>query len=229
MSNSKAFIIVACSLILMSSSIPGKTAPTESSITSAGVSFLTIVDSPRGNGMGGCVVNLVDEQSALYNPGALGLFHLDRTLAISVPYKNKWLPDLADDMYIRTQGLSGGLSYDLLQPDNSSVLNLSLGLAYFQVGEWEKAQAELFGTEELDKSASKHPGEYTKITSWRHTKETNDRFEQCTLEGKEYSVYSMKVTVDTILSVALSARTPVGIVRYNLRRTGDTLADVWHE
>ena len=59
--------------------------------------------------------------------------------------------------------------------------------------------------------------------------ETNDRFEQCTLEGKEYSVYSMKVTVDTILSVALSARTPVGIVRYNLRRTGDTLADVWHE
>jgi len=59
--------------------------------------------------------------------------------------------------------------------------------------------------------------------------ETDNRFERCTLEGNEYSVYSMNVTVDTILSVALSARTPVGMVRYNLRRAGDALADIWHE
>lgn len=57
--------------------------------------------------------------------------------------------------------------------------------------------------------------------------ETDNRFEQCTLEGNEYNVYSMNVTSDTILSVALSARTPVGIVRYNLRRTVDELAKVW--
>lgn len=57
--------------------------------------------------------------------------------------------------------------------------------------------------------------------------ETDNRFEQCTLEGNEYNVYSMNVTSDTILSVALSARTPVGIVRYNLRRTADELAKVW--
>jgi CheY-like chemotaxis protein len=57
--------------------------------------------------------------------------------------------------------------------------------------------------------------------------ETDNRFEQCTFEGDEYSVYSMNVTPDTILSVALSARTPVGIVRYNLRQAAEALADVW--
>jgi len=59
--------------------------------------------------------------------------------------------------------------------------------------------------------------------------ETDDRFEQCTLEGDEYSVYSMSVTPTTMLSVSLSARTPAGIVRYNLRRLADALADVWRE
>lgn len=59
--------------------------------------------------------------------------------------------------------------------------------------------------------------------------ETDNRFEQCAFEGSEYSVYSMNVTLNTILSVALSARTPVGIVRYNLRRTADALADIWYE
>jgi CheY-like chemotaxis protein/predicted regulator of Ras-like GTPase activity (Roadblock/LC7/MglB family) len=59
--------------------------------------------------------------------------------------------------------------------------------------------------------------------------ETDGRFEQCTFEGDEYSVYFMNVTVETILSVALSARTPVGIVRYNLRRTVDALTDIWQE
>jgi CheY-like chemotaxis protein len=59
--------------------------------------------------------------------------------------------------------------------------------------------------------------------------ETDDRFEQCTFEGDEYSVYSVNVTSNTILSVALSARAPVGIIRYNLRRLADALADIWYE
>lgn len=59
--------------------------------------------------------------------------------------------------------------------------------------------------------------------------ETDNHFEQCTFEGDEYSVYSMNVTPDTILSAALSARTPVGIVRYNLRRAANALAKVWPE
>ena len=57
--------------------------------------------------------------------------------------------------------------------------------------------------------------------------ETDDHFEQCTFEGDEYSVYSTNVTPETILSVALSARTPVGIVRYNLRRAAQALAAAW--
>ena len=59
--------------------------------------------------------------------------------------------------------------------------------------------------------------------------ETDDRFGQCTFEGDEYSVYSVCVTSNTILSVALSARAPAGIIRYNLRRLADALADVWYE
>jgi len=57
--------------------------------------------------------------------------------------------------------------------------------------------------------------------------EPDNCFEQCTLEGDEYNVYSLTVAPDAVLSVALSARTPVGIVRYNLRRTADALADIW--
>lgn len=57
--------------------------------------------------------------------------------------------------------------------------------------------------------------------------ETDNHFEQCTFEGDEYSVYSMDVTPNTFLSVALSARTPVGIVRYNLRQVANALANVW--
>ena len=59
--------------------------------------------------------------------------------------------------------------------------------------------------------------------------ETDDRFGQCTFEGHEYSVYSVCVTSNTILSVTLSARAPVGIIRYNLRRLADALADIWYE
>lgn len=59
--------------------------------------------------------------------------------------------------------------------------------------------------------------------------EPGDCFEQCTLEGSEYNVYSLNVAPGAVLSVALSARTPVGIVRYNLRQTADALAEVWRE
>ena len=59
--------------------------------------------------------------------------------------------------------------------------------------------------------------------------ESNDYFEQCTFEGNECSVYSMNVTPDTILAVALSARTPAGMVRYNLRRATDALAETWSD
>jgi len=57
--------------------------------------------------------------------------------------------------------------------------------------------------------------------------EPAERFEQCTYEGSEYSVYSTDVTPQAMLSVAISARAPVGMVRYNLRRAAQALSDVW--
>lgn len=59
--------------------------------------------------------------------------------------------------------------------------------------------------------------------------ETDHRFEQCTFEGDEFSVYSTIITPDSILSVAISARTPVGIVRYNLRQAAEALTEIWQE
>jgi CheY-like chemotaxis protein len=59
--------------------------------------------------------------------------------------------------------------------------------------------------------------------------ETDNRFEQCTFEGDEFSVYSTNITPDAILSVAISARTPVGIVRYNLRRASEALMEIWQQ
>jgi len=104
----------------------------KTAVSKAGVLFLRLVNSPRANAMGECVVNLVDEQTLLYNPATLGLFHLDKTFSLSFPNKTKWLPMLGLDLSFKAWGLSGGGSYKLLHPNEKSRFNLSLGLSYFQ-------------------------------------------------------------------------------------------------
>jgi hypothetical protein len=81
--------------------------------------------------MGGCSINLVDEQSALYNPGALGLFHMNKVFAYSAPYRAKWLPELDSETYTGTYGASAGVSYNKAMKSDSKY-NFSLGLAYFK-------------------------------------------------------------------------------------------------
>lgn len=76
----------------------------------AGALFLLITNSARVNGMGGCALNVVDEQSPLYNPGALGLFHLDKLFSVSFPNTTDWLPQLDSDMKLKTFTISGGAS-----------------------------------------------------------------------------------------------------------------------
>ncbi|MEA2030385.1 MAG: hypothetical protein U9N55_02155, partial [candidate division Zixibacteria bacterium] len=102
----------------------------QSKIGSSTLTYLKIVNSPRANGMGGCTVNLVDEHSPLYNPGAMGLFHLDKVVAISTPLtKTKWI---MDDIHLSTYGLSLGGSLDLLKYDPDRDYNASAALAIYR-------------------------------------------------------------------------------------------------
>jgi len=102
----------------------------ESDISNAAVLFLLVTNSPRANAMGGCIVNLVDEQAALHNPGALGLFHLNKTIGVSFPNNTKWLPELADDLRLKTWGISVGVSERQVRPSHKRRLNWSIALAY---------------------------------------------------------------------------------------------------
>jgi hypothetical protein len=92
------------------------------------MSFLKIVTSPRSAGMGQCAINLVDEESATYNPGALGLFHLSKRAGFFLPVKSNYIPDLADGISPRQFGVSIGEAFDInaASPDNRDVFGAAL-------------------------------------------------------------------------------------------------------
>ncbi|MFH2047990.1 MAG: hypothetical protein ABIJ12_00970, partial [bacterium] len=75
--NSKLItVIVLVLMIFIASSAFG-----DASSTAA--QFLRIVNDPGAVAMGNCAVNNIDAQSALYNPGAMGLFYLDKNFSFS--------------------------------------------------------------------------------------------------------------------------------------------------
>ncbi len=100
-------------------------------VSNAAVLFLVVSNSPRVNGMGGCGIALIDEQSSLYNPAAVGVFHLDKVFSISSPSSTDWLPTLDLDMRYKTFNVSVGGSTRLLKPDQKT--HLSFGLAYSRI------------------------------------------------------------------------------------------------
>jgi hypothetical protein len=128
--NSVIIGIIICGLLITGSARTVLADESEATVRNAAALFLLLTSSPRANAMGGCSVNLIDEQSALYNPGALGLFHMNKVFAYSAPYKTKWLPNLViDDLLIGTYGFSAGASYRRLFGSDSKY-NISLGVAY---------------------------------------------------------------------------------------------------
>jgi len=92
--------------------------------------FLMIVNSARANGMGGCVVTMVSEESAHYNPASIGLLHLDRAVSFVAPHSTKWIPELADDMRLKSWSASVGVSRKLPEKSGPGQDQISLGLAY---------------------------------------------------------------------------------------------------
>jgi CheY-like chemotaxis protein/predicted regulator of Ras-like GTPase activity (Roadblock/LC7/MglB family) len=49
------------------------------------------------------------------------------------------------------------------------------------------------------------------------------RFEQSMHQSGDYLLYSLSVTEDTVLTVALDASTPLGIIRYNTKQTAEAI------
>ena len=92
--------------------------------------FLRLVNSARANGMGGCVVTLVSEESAYYNPGSVGLFHLDKVVSFVGPHRTKWFPELADDLRLTSWSASVGGSSRMFRKPGQGRDNLSVGVAF---------------------------------------------------------------------------------------------------
>lgn len=91
--------------------------------------FLKNVNSAQSVGMGGVTVNLVNNQSAFYNPGAHGLYYLDKVVSVSMPRSTEYLKAIADDIKLKTKGGGVGFSRNLLLK-NESDLNISFGFSY---------------------------------------------------------------------------------------------------
>jgi hypothetical protein len=100
-------------------------------ISNYAVSFLRTVNSAQANGSGGCVVNLVNEESAQYNPAALGLLHLDRVASAAIPVSTNWFPVIGDDdLRLKSWNAGAGASYRLLTGNSGGRMNFAVGLAY---------------------------------------------------------------------------------------------------
>lgn len=102
-------------------------------ISNAAVLFLKLENSARAAAMGRVSTVMVDAQSALYNPGAMGLFHLDKAFSVTVPGSNGWLPELSDDISLKSGGVSLGGSPSYFGKEVSPDFNFSLGIAYSEL------------------------------------------------------------------------------------------------
>lgn len=120
-------LVMGICLLQMAAYMPDAAA--QRKVGEAGALFLLIHNSARINGMGGCAINVVDEQSPLYNPGALGLFHLNKVFSVSFPNTTDWLPHYAIDLKVKTFAISGGASTRLLG-SGIGRHNIGIGLAY---------------------------------------------------------------------------------------------------
>ncbi len=100
-----------------------------SQINSQALLFERIVNSPRAVGMGGVTANLVDAQSAIYNPGAYGLFSFDQSVSFSLPNKTSWLPEITDQLELKTWSFGIGHSNLKGHKRNNNKTYFAIGLS----------------------------------------------------------------------------------------------------
>jgi hypothetical protein len=92
--------------------------------------FLTQNNSARCIALGGCSVNLINGESAMFNPGAMGLYYLGRNFSISFPSSTKVWPDIADDILLKSFGFGGGVTFRQLFPSLKGRFDASVSFSY---------------------------------------------------------------------------------------------------
>ncbi|MCX6829886.1 MAG: hypothetical protein NT002_11490 [candidate division Zixibacteria bacterium] len=99
------------------------------------VPFLPFSTSPRANGMGSCTVNLADEESSQFNPGASGIFFLNHYFGVTLPVKTKIFPDFVvdEEVGVKTFHLGIGTPFLLHRSERWGDLEVAPFVAYHQV------------------------------------------------------------------------------------------------
>ncbi|GEM_PF-3505509 len=105
----------------------------QSKVGTESSTFLRLNASPTGAGTGFCVVTNVDNYSPIYNPGAAGIFILDRNVYGNLPLKFGYF---TDDVYLMPFSFGLGVTSDFLNLENSDRLKFGLGVSYsvFKLG-----------------------------------------------------------------------------------------------
>ncbi|MEW5924867.1 MAG: hypothetical protein AB1746_12865 [Candidatus Zixiibacteriota bacterium] len=118
----KVILIVIFAVLLCSSQLYGQ--------SKVGTAYEPDIYSPRVIALGSCGINMVSEQSVIYNPGTLGIFHLNKTFAFSCPNKFLYLPTDYTDLYRNSMIISGGIYWKTFQPFSNSNHNFGIAFAY---------------------------------------------------------------------------------------------------
>ncbi|MBI5266044.1 MAG: hypothetical protein HY851_02315 [candidate division Zixibacteria bacterium] len=91
-----------------------------------------LINSARANGMGGCVTTIVDEQSALYNPAALAVFHLDKSVSVAFPSTSEFVEGYSGSR-LGSWSMGAGVSTISLFPGRRGSPHMSIAAAYSQL------------------------------------------------------------------------------------------------
>ncbi len=97
------------------------------------IDFLRLVNSPRAIGMGECSVNNIDQLSAIYNPGALGLFHMQRRFGIVIPNSTQILKEADYDLHLRSSSYSARLYGINLNKNKVNKFGTAISLSYSHI------------------------------------------------------------------------------------------------
>ncbi len=94
------------------------------------IDFLRLINSPRAIGMGECSVNNIDQLAAIYNPGALGLFHMDKLVGVSLPNNTHVLRIQQYDIYLKSSSYSARLFGINIKKNSARKFRAAISFSY---------------------------------------------------------------------------------------------------
>jgi hypothetical protein len=122
-----SLLLILLILILLN---PGTANSKESGVSQSAFRFLRLTNDPVSAAMGDCAINLVGEEAALFNPGSLGLYHLDKAFNITLPRNTGYYPLLIGDYHLKSFNVSTGFSTNRAKSDDTKLSRISLGISY---------------------------------------------------------------------------------------------------